>query len=345
MIRLQKKIYKAAVIGTGRIGMKLESDPKRLKPATHFGMWNCCPDTELVAVCDSLDENLIQAQKIKPDLQIYNSAEQLLKEQRPEIVSIATWRYTHYEMMKLCSAYNVAAVICEKPIAENREHSWEIVEEFKKKGIHLFVNHRRRFDEILYPFVKQLKSGELIGEILQVNGHYVYGLLTTATHLVDTLRFFLTGIAGEIKWVMGFEHKFESFSPPDDPCEDFVLCFENGLKAFVQSLNMKDYDIYDAHLYGRKGQASLKNVGRDIELYNVIESSEHNGFTELRNTPHTTLGNGRPRDQFGFLAKNVVECLRGNASSLSTGEDSALALEILLAVRESTANNSAMVFI
>ena len=36
---MNKKI-KVAIIGIGRIGMLLELDKKRIKPATHFGMWN-----------------------------------------------------------------------------------------------------------------------------------------------------------------------------------------------------------------------------------------------------------------------------------------------------------------
>ena len=42
-----KKKIKVSIIGAGRIGLKLEFDKKRLKPASHFGMWaknkNCNP--------------------------------------------------------------------------------------------------------------------------------------------------------------------------------------------------------------------------------------------------------------------------------------------------------------
>ena len=68
MKKLLKDKYKAAVIGVGRIGMKLENDPKRLKPATHFGMWNSNKQTDLVAVCDNDDQNLQIAKKLNPNV-------------------------------------------------------------------------------------------------------------------------------------------------------------------------------------------------------------------------------------------------------------------------------------
>jgi len=109
----------------------------------------------------------------------------------------------------------------------------------------------------------------------------IYGLVTTGTHVIDTLRFFLKNIAGDIKWVIGNRNTFSHFSPPVDPCVDGLVGFENGLQVAIQSLNIKDYAIFDFNFYGRKGRAVFKNIGRDIEIYQSTESSEHEGFTEL----------------------------------------------------------------
>ena len=333
----QGKKYKAAVIGTGRIGMLLESDPKRVKPATHFGLWLRHPKTELIAVCDNDPKKFETAKSLKPDVLTYTDPKALLKEVKPDIVSISTWRDTHYEMAKLALAHGVKAIVLEKPIAEKREHAEEIVREAREKGVHLLINHRRRFDSLLYEVRDKLKNG-LIGEITQVSSYYVYGLVTTGTHLIDTLRFFL----GEVLWVAGFPNHKAHFAPPDDPCVDAVIGFENGVKATVQSLNMKDYDIFDFHFYGRKGKLVFKNIGRDFEIYKVTESPEHTGFTELAQENPIKLG-GKPREQFMFMGDNAVSCLEGRAASLSTGEDSLRALEILLAIQESAKHGSKVI--
>jgi predicted dehydrogenase len=88
------------------------------------------------------------------------------------------------------------------------------------------------------------------------------------------------------------------------------------------------------HFYGRKGYVVLKNIGRDIKIYGAQDSPEHQGFTELTDEPIERRG-GSPRDQFRFLADNVIDSLEGRAASLSTGEDSLKALQILLALEKS----------
>jgi len=332
-----KNTYNVAVIGIGRIGMLLENDPLRLKPATHFGLWSSYPNTQIIAVCDNNPKNLEIAKKNLPEVKTYLSAEEMFNNENIDIVSIATWKDTHYEMMNISIENDIPAIVCEKPIAEQYEQAEEIVNKIKEKEIHLFINHRRRFDPLLYTLKNDLKNG-IIGEILQVSAYYVFGLITTGTHLIDALRFFLTEIAGEVKWVAAFPNQFKTFHPVDDPCIDGFLGFENGLKVSIQSLNMKDYDIFDFYLYGKKGKIVFKNIGRDIEIYNVIDSPEHKGFTELGDNPVEKRG-GVPRNQFGYLAKNVIDCIEGRATSLSTGEDSLKALQILLAMQESAQNN------
>ncbi|MFH1189214.1 MAG: Gfo/Idh/MocA family oxidoreductase [Candidatus Omnitrophota bacterium] len=338
---IEKDKYIAAIIGIGRIGMLLESDPKRLKPATHFGMWSKDPRIELKAVCDSNPKNLEIAGSMLPSVRCYSSAEEMLRDVKPDIVSIATWKDTHYGMMKAALNHDVPAIVCEKPIAEKHEHAREIVDEARRKGTHLFINHRRRFDPLLYPLRDEMKNGS-IGEIIQASCYYVYGLVTTGTHVIDTLRFFLRDIAGEIVWVAGFPNKFEHFHPKGDPCIDAFIGFENGLKVSLQSLNIRDYDIFNFYFYGRKGAAIFKNIGRDIEIYRIVDSPEHQGFTELSATPSEQRG-GAPRNQFGFLADNVIDCLRGKASSRSTGEDSMKTLEVLVAIQKSAESGGKVV--
>lgn len=335
------KKYRAAVIGTGRIGMLHEDDPKRLKPATHVGMWVAHPEVDLIAVCDADESKFDMAERLQPGVATYTDPSRLLEEQKPDVVSIATWRDTHYDMMDLCLRHNVRVICCEKPIAETNYHAREIVERAKKQRVELLINHRRRFDQLLYQFRDNLKDG-LVGELLQVSTYYVFGLITTATHLVDAMRFLLKDIAGEVVWVSGHPFTIKHFAPEDDPGIDGFIGFESGLKVSIQCLSMKDFDHFEFRFYGRKGMARLFNIGRDIEVYDVIESPEHLGFAELSTEPYQRWG-GKPRDQFSYMADNAIACLKGTQTSLSTGEDSLKALEILNAMRKSAAENGQVI--
>jgi predicted dehydrogenase len=333
-----KDTYTGAVIGTGRIGMLLEQDPLRLKPATHFGMMNSHPRISFEAICDAEPEKFDVARSMNADIGCYTDPQKLLEDVKPDIVSIATWRDTHYEMMKLAMDAGVKVIICEKPIAESSEHAIEVVREARQRGVELLINHRRRFDPLLYPFRDDLRAG-IIGEIVQVHCVYVYGLVTTGTHMVDALRFFLKPVAGEMIWVAGYPNTMAHFAPGDDPNIDAVIGFENGLKVFMQSSNIQDYDIFDFTFYGREGMAQFYNIGRNIDIFKAADSPEHKGFTELVREPVERRG-GSPRDLFTKMADNAIDCLEGRATSLSTGEDSLKALEVLLAIQESAADNS-----
>jgi predicted dehydrogenase len=340
---MTSKPYKAAVIGIGRIGMALEDDPKRLKPATHFGMWDSHPRADFVAVADADPKKLSDAARRRPGIRTYTDPTALLATEKPDIVSIATWKDTHYEMMRLCLDHGIPAIVCEKPIAERYEDAAEIVSEARIKGAHLFINHRRRFDELLYPMRNEIANG-FIGEVMQVSSYYCYGLVTTGTHLVDALRFLLLPACGEVEWVAAYPNKLSAYHPPDDPCIDGVVGFANGQKATIQSLNIRDYDLFQFDIFGRAGKFSLRNIGRDIFVHKVISSPEHEGFTELSDAP-TEVRGGAPREQFRYMADNVIDTLEGRAQPLSTGEDSLKALQILLAMQESVRGDGRKVIV
>ena len=69
-----------------------------------------------------------------------------------------------------------------------------------------------------------------------MSANYVYGILTTGTHLIDTLRMLLNNVAGEVTHVIGVKNEFNNFCPKDDQNIDGYLFFKNGLKASLQSL-------------------------------------------------------------------------------------------------------------
>ena len=52
------------VIGAGRIGLSHEFDKKRLKPASHVGMWLKNKKCRLVAICDKNKKQFKRAKKL-----------------------------------------------------------------------------------------------------------------------------------------------------------------------------------------------------------------------------------------------------------------------------------------
>ena len=67
---MNKKI-KVAIIGVGRIGMLLELDKKRIKPASHFGMWNSNRKVSLEAVCDEDPKKIKILKKLNKKVNVF----------------------------------------------------------------------------------------------------------------------------------------------------------------------------------------------------------------------------------------------------------------------------------
>lgn len=334
-----KKKIKVCVIGAGRIGLSHEFDRKRVKPASHVGMWVANKKCELSAICDKNLSQYKKAKKINKKIKFYQDPKKMLRAIKPKIVSIATWKDTHFKITKLCIKEGIKVIVLEKPLANNIKQAREIIKLIKKNKVKVIVNHRRRFDTEIIKLKKELNKG-IIGKIIQVSAYYVYGLLTTATHSIDTLRFLFSDLAGEIKEVYGFKNNFNNFSSKDDKNYDAIVVFQNGLKVSLQALDIKSYDNFDFHIYGKRGKILITEIGRSILKYNIKNSPEHSGFTEL-SQQSVKLSSSKPRKQFALLAENAINCLNKRESyPYCSAYDSFIDMEIINKIVMSAKNKS-----
>ena len=334
---MDKKI-KVCLIGAGRIGLFLEADKKRLKPASHFGMWMKEKQINLSAICDKNFDSFLFAKKFKKNIKFYKNINLLLAKEKPDIVSICTWKNTHYSITKKCIDFGVKTIVLEKPLATKISDGKKLINLAKKHSVKIIVNHRRRFDKEIIQLRKKINNG-IIGEIKKVNCSYVYGIQATGTHVVDTLRMLLNNQAGEIEKVVGIKSHKKDFCSNDDVNLDAVLIFQNGLTCSIQVMNIKDYDIFDFHIFGSKGKILISGIGRDIYQYKIVNSKEHSGFKEL-NPKFIKLCRSSPRPQFKMLAQNAMDCFKKKSNPLCDEVDSYKALCVLNALIKSANNNS-----
>lgn len=337
-----KKIFSVCHIGAGRIGFTLEFDKKRKKPASHLGMWKYNNEVNLIGVCETKNSNKRLLRKIYKKLDIFENYIKMIKQKKPDIISIATWKDSHFRITSKCIDLGIKVIVLEKPLANNLKQAVLLHKKIKKNKVKVLINHRRRFDEEIISLRNKIKSG-LIGNIMQVSSYYVYGVLTTGTHLIDTLRMLLIDVAGDVEKVIGIKNKFHFFHPKNDENIDGIIFFKNGLKASIQSLDIKKYDNFDICLHGTKGKILISGIGRSGLLFEVIKSPEHQGFEELSQTPKKIFGH-KPRNQFGLLAKNAVDCLKyKNTQPLCNDFDSLIDMKIIDALIKSSNKKSKVI--
>ncbi|MEK7080457.1 MAG: Gfo/Idh/MocA family oxidoreductase [Patescibacteria group bacterium] len=320
-----KKIYKAAVIGCGRMGAEEWNYSKETQPETHAAAYKNNLKTDLVALVDIDSKKLKQAGKYFSGVALFDSVKDMFEKIKPDIVSIATNPDSHAVLVKMAAKYKTSAILCEKPIAQSIKQAEEMIRICKQNKSLLFINHQRRFDPLLGRWQLEIKKG-IIGKIVQANCYYYNGLFNSATHVVDLLRFFL----GDIDWVRGIINK-ETFWKENDKNVDALIGFKNGTVVAMQTLP-KNYGFSEFYFYGTKGRFAIKNLGYEIECRKLAENKYCKGFYQLS---ENIKKEGSARSLMSSVVNHIVSCLGDKAEPKSTGEDGLAALKALFAMKES----------
>jgi UDP-N-acetylglucosamine 3-dehydrogenase len=131
--------------------------------------------------------------------QVYESHEELLAAEHPEVVSICSPPAAHLEIARAAVAAGVLAIHCEKPIATSYADVVEMQQLAAAAGIQFTVNLQRRFEPV-HRFAREQIAAGAIGDVVSVEG-YCPNLADWGSHIVDLLLFY-TG--DELPaWVMG----------------------------------------------------------------------------------------------------------------------------------------------
>lgn len=191
--------YRHAIIGTGR--------PRGSEGATGFGMahnhyksFKASGRTALAAIAD-IDDGHARAflADYGENVPIYHDYHDLLREEKPDIVSITVWPHLHAEMTIAACEAGVRAVHCEKPMAMTWAEAQKMRAAAHANGTTLTFNHQRRFLEPIQRAAQMARDGEL-GELLRIESQ-CNDLFDTGTHWLDMMQFFNQDTP--IEWVLG----------------------------------------------------------------------------------------------------------------------------------------------
>lgn len=325
-------VYKAAVIGCGRIGFEFDEDPKRKYIATHTGAYNFSKETDLVSVCDMDTVKLNKCLIKYPQVNGYSNLDKMLKKEKLDIVSICTPADTHCTVLKKLIKFPVKAIFCEKPLAGNIKDARKMVELCRKRKILLQVDHQRRFDPLHINLRKFIKDKKM-GDVQQVNFYYTAGIRNTGSHMFDLLRF----LFGDAQWIEGVFSKNQSYKD-DDPNIDGLIKFKNGILATFQACDVKNYLIFELNCLLEKGRIVLTNSGFDVIFHRAKDSRNFSGYKELEAA--TSPFNAKYKRNFMVNAiKHISDCIGKKKESASSGLDGLRASELIEASIFSAKNN------
>jgi len=147
---------KAAVIGVGQMGKN------------HARVYSQLPQVDLIAIAD---KDLNTANKVGKqwNAKPYSDHLELLRNEQPDIVSVAVPTHLHYSMATAVIAHN-CPLLLEKPIADDENQAKEIILQAEQKNIQLMIGHIERFNPAVHALRQSLLAGEL-GQIYYLEAH------------------------------------------------------------------------------------------------------------------------------------------------------------------------------
>ncbi len=337
---------KYALIGCGRIS------PNHIAAAKANKL-------DIVAICDVNPLNM-EDKKLKFELgdsvKQYVDYKEMLTEEKPELVAIATESGKHAQIALDCIEAG-ANLIIEKPIALSLEDADRIIERAKAKDVKVCACHQNRFNKSIQK-IRDAVEKKRFGRMFYGTAHirwcrdYEYyhrapwrgtweqdggALMNQCIHNIDLLRWMM---GDEITEVVGMTDRLNHDYIEAEDLGIALVKFANGAYGIIEGTT----DIYPRnleetlYLFGEKG--TVKAGGQSV---NVIE--EWN-FSDMLDDPEVVKKqyHEAPPNVYGFghtpLYADVIEAIREDRAPYVDARAGKRALELVLAIYQSAATGS-----
>ncbi|MFC1828419.1 Gfo/Idh/MocA family protein [Thermodesulfobacteriota bacterium] len=257
-----------AIIGCGLIAGNADQWGSNLV-RTHAKAFSDHKQCRLVAVCDT-DEEIARAFARKWGAERYGThAEALLKECRPDIISICTPTRFHEEGLDIAQRAGASIIWIEKPAADNREVLQRMKENSKKYSGKIWVNYFRRYEA---GFLKVKNSLAELGPMQQVTAYYTKGLRHNGSHMLDLLL-----------WFFGSVHEVSVTSMLMDieyPTVSGQLIMDKARVNLI-GLDHNAFELFELDIIGQNGRIQIIDGGHKICFEHVVKNKFYKGYKNL----------------------------------------------------------------
>lgn len=340
---------KYALIGCGRIS------PNHVVAAMKNNL-------EIVAFVDidkaHAEDKIAKFDLQNRDIRLYTDYKEMLKEESPDLVAIATESGKHAQIALDCIEAGCNLII-EKPIALSMEDADKIIQMGKEKNVKVCACHQNRFNKSIQEIRKAVERNRF-GRLLYGTAHIRWArdreyydraswrgtweqdggaLMNQCIHDIDLLRWMM---GDEIDTVYGMTDRLVH---PYIEAEDLgiaLIKFKNGSYGIIEGTT----DIYPKNLeetlyiFGEKG--TVKAGG---EAVNIIEEWRFSDYLddveqikkECNETPPNVYGFGHTK-----LYRNVIAAIEGREELVVDAQAGKRALELVLAIYKSAATGQAV---
>ncbi|MCC7262198.1 MAG: Gfo/Idh/MocA family oxidoreductase [Candidatus Latescibacteria bacterium] len=310
------KTYRAGLIGCGRMGATIDDEVKDrphselFLPYSHAAALAACPRIEFVAVCDPVEEKAKATQQRYGVASAYTDYREMIRQEKLDLVSIATRPGPHAETTIFAAENGVGAVYCEKPLCNSMREADAMLEACRRHGVKFNYGTQRRYAPI-YRQVRQLCDEGRIGQVQAVVANCGVSVAQWGhTHAAD-MMLFLAG-DGEAEFVQGHavfaESDWEGQRLKIDPSiTSGYVHFKNGVHAYLVAAGGSEFEVS-----GTKGK--LRTLSNGIGY--TLRTADEFGELHEEEVPATAIASG--------TLKSVEDLV----AALDTGGDTQGSLEL-----------------
>jgi len=324
--------YRVAVIGCSGIGQKHAQGVVGLDKAA------------VVAGCD-LSQDALNAFKEKyidqwSNISLYSDYKQMLQQEQPNIVTIATPDNRHADLVVDAANCGVRGIFCEKPLATSLIDADRMIDACEKNGTLLSVDHTRRFTSLWRHLKAQIIDGGEIGQLQYIDGRLSGkrgSIFRNGTHLIDAICY----LAGsEPEWVFAeLEQGYEDYteyrgdggrSPALEPSASGYIHFHNGVRGLYTGTSKNTagpkwrFEVMGSEGYITIDKEAVLHKGKSSE---VIEAPAW----KISGIP---LG-----------VRELIEAVDGSRETASPGQAGRTVVEVIYGFFESQKRNHTKVYL
>ena len=196
-----QRVYRVAIIGTGRMGGLIEDEIPEgsfSKPYGHFSAYQAIEQTEVVAVANRGAERLARFARRFGVANTYLDYRQMIDRERPDIVSITTPSFARAAPLIYCAEHGVRGIYAEKGLCASLEEADRIAAALKAHHVAFNWGAMRRHHSGYQQLHDAIATGE-IGTPRHATMYFFTDLITHHPHTLDTVSLLLGDPAPE--WV------------------------------------------------------------------------------------------------------------------------------------------------
>ncbi len=306
----KKKIYTAAIIGSGRIASTFDN-PKSKAILTHAHALSVHPRITLIGMTNHVErvQGKREADKWKTDF--YPDLEKVLA-QDPDIVVIATPDDTHAALLEEVSCAKPKLIICEKPAGISSRELKRLEERVLPLRVPTLINFSRHFDPAVHEVREALRVGAY-GKVISASGTYTNGVLHNGPHLLDLAHF----LFGDLKSIKGLS------SVPDHskrfPSVSGFATFARCPQFSIMTGDERMYAVFELEIICEKKRIRFSNFGFDLSLQDAVPDPLYKDFRALGRPIVSKTGLDHALEHLLTHAVGVLDKEQKPFSTLSEG--------------------------